>query len=63
MSRVLISMPQEFLDGIDRVAKSEKRTRSELIREALRSYVKRANIPSLERANKNAKILIFIVYK
>jgi len=57
MSRVLISMPKEFLNGIDKVAKSEKRTRSELIREALKTYIKRANVPNLEKANKNAKIL------
>ena len=57
MSRVLISMPQEFLDGIDRVAKSEKRTRSELIREALRSYIRRSRITNVEKAKANAEIL------
>ena len=57
MSRVLISMPQEFLDGIDKVAKNENRTRSELIREALKTYVKRANVPNMTKANANAQIL------
>ena len=39
MARVLISMPEEFLSRIDQVAEGENRTRSELIREALRSYM------------------------
>lgn len=39
--RILISMPQKFLDEVDEVANSEHRSRSELIREALRLYVKK----------------------
>jgi len=57
MSRVLISMPKEFLDGIDKVAKNENRTRSDLIREALKTYIKRANVPNMTKANVNAQIL------
>lgn len=38
--RVLISMPEEFLNKIDKVAEDESRGRSELIREALRQYMK-----------------------
>ena len=53
MARVLISMPEEFLDRIDQVAEGENRTRSELIREALRSYMVKANT----MAGKNAAIL------
>jgi CopG family transcriptional regulator / antitoxin EndoAI len=41
MARVLISMKDEFLELIDEVADSEQRTRSELIREALRMYIRR----------------------
>ena len=37
MARVLISMPEKFLDEIDNVADTENRSRSELIREALRT--------------------------
>ena len=37
--RVMISMPQEFLAEIDRVAEEERRTRSELLREAARFYI------------------------
>lgn len=39
MARVLISMSDNFLKEIDKIADSENRTRSELIREAFRTYV------------------------
>ena len=38
MAKVMISLPDEFLLEIDDIAKTEHRTRSELIREALRHY-------------------------
>ena len=44
MARVLISMPEQFLTQIDSVAQGENRTRSELIREALRTYINRSKI-------------------
>jgi metal-responsive CopG/Arc/MetJ family transcriptional regulator len=57
MAKVLISMPDEFLERIDNVAASEQRTRSELIREALRSYIRRNNLFNSEMNEKRAKIL------
>ena len=39
MARVLVSMPDKFLESIDYIAEDEQRTRSELIREALRRYI------------------------
>ena len=57
MSKILISMPEEFLSQVDKCATSEQRSRSELIREALRTYIKRTNMPNPEKANKNATIL------
>lgn len=57
MARILISMPDEFLDKIDGLANEEQRTRSELVREALRSYIKRTRIASPQKAIKNAQIL------
>ncbi|MDD3593948.1 MAG: ribbon-helix-helix protein, CopG family [Candidatus Gastranaerophilales bacterium] len=57
MARVLISMPDEFLERIDSVAGNESRTRSELIREALRSYIHKARVKESAVANKNAAIL------
>ena len=57
MARVLISMPEEFLSRIDKLANEEQRTRSELVREALRSYIKKTTIITPQRASKNAEIL------
>ena len=39
-TRVLISLPEKFLDDIDLLAEDEQRSRSELIREALRNYIR-----------------------
>ncbi len=57
MARVLISMPEEFLNRIDQVADGENRTRSELIREALRSYMYKSKVKASTMATKNAAIL------
>ena len=57
MARVLISMPEDFLNRIDQVAEGENRTRSELIREALRSYLYKSRVKSSSIATKNAAIL------
>jgi len=37
MAKVMVSLPSEFLNRVDRVARSQHRSRSELIREALRA--------------------------
>jgi len=39
-TRVLISLPEKFLSEIDILADEEQRSRSELIREALRNYIR-----------------------
>lgn len=39
MAKVILTVPDEFLKEIDREAKIEHRSRSELIREALREYL------------------------
>lgn len=57
MARVLISMPENFLGEIDKVANNENRTRSELIREALRTYIHRNRVRENALAVKNASIL------
>jgi len=41
MAKVLISMREDFLDKIDELADEEQRTRSELIRQALRVYIRK----------------------
>ena len=57
MARVLISMPEDFLDKIDKVAENESRSRSELIREALRTYINKSKVGNYANAVKNATIL------
>ncbi|HIS89418.1 TPA: ribbon-helix-helix protein, CopG family [Candidatus Avigastranaerophilus faecigallinarum] len=57
MARVLISMPEEFLSKIDEVAEGENRTRSELIREALRTYIHKQRVKENAIAMRNASIL------
>lgn len=57
MARVLISMSNDFLNKVDTIASSEQRTRSELIREALRVYIKRNRISNNLKAEENATIL------
>lgn len=57
MARILVSMPDEFLNRIDKIAGSEQRSRSELVREALRAYIKRRNMPDAQKVNSEAKML------
>ena len=57
MARVLISMPEDFLNKIDQVADVENRSRSELIREALRTYIYKQKVRELTTAARNADIL------
>ncbi|MCD7878952.1 MAG: ribbon-helix-helix protein, CopG family [Candidatus Gastranaerophilales bacterium] len=57
MARVLISMPESFLGEIDKVADNENRTRSELIREALRTYIHKNKVRENVLAARNATIL------
>ena len=57
MARVLISMPEEFLNRIDQVATGENRSRSELIREALRTYIYKQRVKESTGALKNANVL------
>lgn len=57
MAKILVTMPDEFLHKIDGVATSEQRTRSELIREALRTYMRRLTAQNPQKAENNAKLL------
>ena len=50
-------MPEEFLSKIDGVAEGENRTRSELIREALRTYIYKQKVKENAVAQRNAEIL------
>lgn len=57
MAKILVTMPDKFLDKVDGLANDEQRTRSELIREALRTYMRRVSTRQSQRADENAKIL------
>lgn len=45
MAKVMISLPDEFLERVDRAARREHRSRSELIREALRRWLDEQTAP------------------
>jgi CopG family transcriptional regulator / antitoxin EndoAI len=51
-TRVLISLPEKFLAEIDQLADDEQRSRSELIREALRNYIR-----NIDNADLRAQLL------
>ena len=57
MAKILISMPDEFLNKVDKFADNESFTRSELIRMALRNYMFRFSGNVEKEAEDNAKIL------
>lgn len=57
MAKVLLSIPDKFLNQIDEVAENEQRTRSELIREALRTYMKRNIMFDSRKSSADADIL------
>lgn len=51
MARVIVTVPDDFLAQVDETARVEHRSRSELIREALRQYVTpRQSGPTQERS-------------
>lgn len=55
MAKILVTMPDDFLHRVDGIASNEQRSRSELIREALRSYMKRMTIKNPQKAEDDAK--------
>lgn len=57
MAKILVTMPDEFLNKVDGVAVNEQRTRSELIREALRTYMRKVSLRQSQKAADDAKIL------
>jgi len=57
MARILVSMSDDFLGKVDGIANEEQRTRSELVREALRGYIKRTRMSNPQKAADNAKLL------
>ena len=57
MAKILVTMPDEFLKKVDGLADTERCSRSELIRAALRNYMRRVSKQQLKDASRNAEIL------
>ena len=57
MAKVLVTMPDEFLNKVDGLADSERLSRSELIRTALKNYMRKFSKNQIENASRNAEIL------
>lgn len=57
MTRVMITVPDEFLAEIDNAAVAQHRSRSELFREAMRQYLKGTPIQSKSSAQEAAGII------
>ena len=57
MAKVLVSIPDKFLNQIDEIAENEQRTRSELIREALRTYMRRSIAFDVKKSAADAELL------
>lgn len=49
MSKILVSLPKDFLEEVDRTAHLERRSRSELIREAVRRYLHHTGLLEVPR--------------
>ena len=58
MTKFCFSSSDEFMTQVDEFAKQEHRTRSELIREALRKYMNKSkNVNALQNASLLDKLL------
>ena len=57
MAKILITIPDSFLSKVDGFASGEKLNRSELIREALKTYMRRATLSQTGKASKDAENL------
>ncbi|MBY0451357.1 MAG: ribbon-helix-helix domain-containing protein [Cyanobacteria bacterium] len=62
MAKVLISMREDFLTKIDEIADAEQRTRSELIRQALREYIRRRKKGASANYARSAEILESLLF-
>ena len=56
MAKVLVNFQDDFLQEIDKIAELEHRTRSSLIREALRRYLSQFKTESMQQPQKEGDI-------
>ena len=54
MAKVLVNFQDDFLQEIDKIAELEHRTRSSLIREALRRYLSQFKTESIQQQQKES---------
>ena len=59
-TKVMVSFPDEFLVQVDRVAEEEQRSRSELIREALRFYISLREAHAAPGANPRVRQAVLV---
>jgi Arc/MetJ-type ribon-helix-helix transcriptional regulator len=55
MAKVMISLPERFLSEVDKAAEAEHRTRSDLVREALREYLREGKLSKRPIENPRVK--------
>jgi CopG family transcriptional regulator / antitoxin EndoAI len=58
-AKVLVSLPEEFLELVDKVANEEHRSRSELIREALRIYLETRQVRKLRLRQVSESVAVY----
>jgi CopG family transcriptional regulator / antitoxin EndoAI len=58
-AKVLVSLPEEFLELVDKVANEEHRSRSELIREALRIYLETRQVRKLRLRKVSESVAVY----
>lgn len=58
MAKVLVNFQDEFLDEIDKIAEVEHRTRSSLIREALRRYLSQNRTESTQKEDEEKSLVV-----
>ncbi|MBI2995326.1 MAG: ribbon-helix-helix protein, CopG family [Candidatus Melainabacteria bacterium] len=55
MTKVLVNFQNEFLEEVDKIAELEHRTRSSLIREALRRYLAQHKNETIKKESKESE--------
>ena len=58
MAKVLVNFQDEFLDEIDKIAEVEHRTRSSLIREALRRYLSQNRTEPSQKEDEEKSLVV-----
>lgn len=57
MAKVLVTIPDEFLNKVDGFADKQSCSRSQFIREALKNYMRKVSAQQMSHASKDAQLL------